>query len=209
MPREQARQFKDHRQEKSGDLREERRAAIIEAAKSVFMREGLEKSSMRTIAKEAGCTTGAIYPYFNGKEEIYGAVLSESLSSLLDCIRTSIAKADGPVRRARNGLTAFHDYYRSRPDELALGLYLFQGLGPNGLNRELDRSLNAQLAEIFTLLAEPCRDAGLSDPAATAGAGVAQAIGALILERTGRIKLVGKSSPDLMKAYLDSAFPAA
>ncbi len=206
MPRNQARQTKNHRHEKSGDLREERRTAIIEAAKSVFMREGLEKSSMRTIAKEAGCTTGAIYPYFDGKEEIYGAVLSESLSSLHDYIRQIIAKADGAVDRARSGLTAFHDYYRHRPDELALGLYLFQGLGPNGLNKELDGALNTQLTKVVSLLTEECAAAGLKNPKAAAGGGIAQAIGGLILERTGRIKLVELTSPDLMRAYLDRAF---
>lgn len=206
MPLRKAAQMQDLQQERMETLRAERRALIIETAKRVFTRDGLEKASMRTIAKEAGCTTGAIYPYFSGKEEIYGAVLSDSLTLLRDYIQQRIEAAETPRAKARTGLTAFHDYYRAQPDELALGLYLFQGLGPNGLNKDLDRSLNAQLAEIFTLLSEPCRAGGIGDPTAVAGAGIAQAIGALILEQTGRIKLVGKSSPDLMKAFLDSSF---
>ena len=192
-------------QDKSDALREERRTIIIDAAQRVFMRDGLDKASMRTIASDAGCTTGAIYPYFNGKEEIYGAVLADSLASLLQYIRNRMESVETPLRRSQAGLSAFHDFYRARPDELSLGLYLFQGLGPNGLNKDLDRALNAQLAEIFTILTAPCREAGLKDPSAIAGGGVAQAIGALILEQTGRNKLIGKASPDLMKTYLNSA----
>jgi len=206
MPRQRAPKVQDLAPERAGALRAERRAAIIEAAKNVFTRDGLDKASMRTIAKQADCTTGAIYPYFQGKEEIYGAVLTESLDLLQDYIRTSMAAAETPPARARAGLAAFHDYYRDRPDELALGLYLFQGLGPNGLTKELDRALNAQLAELFSTLTGACREAGLPDPASTAGGGIAQAVGALVLERTGRIKLVGQSSPELMRAYLDRAF---
>ncbi|RVU38869.1 TetR/AcrR family transcriptional regulator [Hwanghaeella grinnelliae] len=206
MAKQRAPKVQDLTQERAGALREERRAAIIEAAKSVFMRNGLEKASMRTIATEANCTTGAIYPYFQGKEEIYGAVLTESLDLLQDYIRTCIAAAETPPARARAGLTAFYDYYQDRPDELALGLYLFQGLGPNGLTKELDRALNAQLADLFTLLTDACAKAGLPDPAKTAGGGIAQAVGTLVLERTGRIRLVGQSSQDLMYAFLDQAF---
>lgn len=206
MPRQRAPKIQDPSPERSGALRTERRAAIIEAAKSVFTRDGLDKASMRTIARQANCTTGAIYPYFQGKEEIYGAVLTESLDLLQDYIRTCMAAAETAPARARAGLAAFHDYYRDRPDELALGLYLFQGLGPNGLTKELDRALNAQLADLFTLLKDACFEAGLPDPAKTAGGGISQAVGTLVLERTGRIRLVGQSSPELMTAFLDRAF---
>lgn len=207
MGRQRAPLVEEQALERQGALREERRATIIEAAKSVFSRDGLDKASMRTIASEAGCTTGAIYPYFQGKEEIYGAVLAESLALLQAHVRKAAMAAAEPQAQARAGLSAFHDYYRERPDELSLGLYLFQGLGPNGLTKELDRGLNAQLAELFTLLQGKCAEAGFADPAATAGSGIAQAIGALILESTGRIKLVGKTSPDLMKVFLDRLFP--
>jgi AcrR family transcriptional regulator len=49
-----------------------RRQLILDAAQRVFERDGLEKTTIRAIAAEAGCTTGAIYPWFAGKETIYG-----------------------------------------------------------------------------------------------------------------------------------------
>ena len=43
---------------------------IIEAAQRLIARFGVEKTSMRDIAEEAGITTGAIYYYYKSKEEL-------------------------------------------------------------------------------------------------------------------------------------------
>ena len=43
---------------------------IIEAAQRLIAVQGVEKTSMRDIAVEAGITTGAIYYYYKSKEEL-------------------------------------------------------------------------------------------------------------------------------------------
>lgn len=43
---------------------------IIEAAQRLIAQKGVEKTSMREIAIEAGITTGAIYYYYASKEEL-------------------------------------------------------------------------------------------------------------------------------------------
>lgn len=43
---------------------------IIEAAQRLIAAQGVEKTSMRDIAAEAGITTGAIYYYYKSKEEL-------------------------------------------------------------------------------------------------------------------------------------------
>src|SRR5512133_953488 len=43
---------------------------IIEAAQRLIAEQGVEKTSMRDIAKGAGITTGAIYYYYKSKEEL-------------------------------------------------------------------------------------------------------------------------------------------
>jgi AcrR family transcriptional regulator len=43
---------------------------IIEAAQRLIAVQGVEKTSMRDIAEEAGITTGAIYYYYKSKEEL-------------------------------------------------------------------------------------------------------------------------------------------
>lgn len=48
----------------------EGKVKIIEAAQRLIAAQGVEKTSMRDIAEEAGITTGAIYYYYKSKEEL-------------------------------------------------------------------------------------------------------------------------------------------
>ena len=61
----------------------EGKARIILAAKQVISRNSIAGATMRAIAEEAGLSTGAIYHYYNSKEEILYEVMNESLSETL------------------------------------------------------------------------------------------------------------------------------
>ncbi|PND32133.1 TetR/AcrR family transcriptional regulator [Achromobacter pulmonis] len=136
---------------RSESLNALRRQLILDAAQRVFERDGLEKTTIRAIANEAGCTTGAIYPWFAGKETIYGALLEASLQRLH--AHLSEAAATGEARTAaRRAIHAFYGYYAERRTDFSLGMYLFQGLGPRGLGREMDERLNARLRQCVDLL---------------------------------------------------------
>ncbi|MFT5203322.1 MAG: AcrR family transcriptional regulator [Candidatus Aldehydirespiratoraceae bacterium] len=55
----------------------ETRGRIIDVARECFAELGYDATTNRTLATEAGITTGAIYHYFDSKLEIYRAVLDE------------------------------------------------------------------------------------------------------------------------------------
>jgi TetR/AcrR family transcriptional regulator len=187
-------------------LRDARRQVIIDAARRVFERVGLDGASIRLIAAEAGCTTGAIYPWFAGKEEVYAAILAESLDHLTTYIANRIARVSDVTMRARAGIEAFYRYYQKNPAEVSLGLYLFRGQGiqPAGLNSELNRALNAQLGAAFELIATAISEAGFDDPTGRAADGICHATGLLIMTNAGRMK-VFRSRPDqLMIRYLET-----
>lgn len=192
------------KQRRSETLREVRCSIIVEAAKAVFSRDGLQRASMRAIATEAGCTTGAIYPYFDGKEALYAAVLSQSLMVLQDKVEQCIAEHSDPRTAARAGLQAFFEFYRSNPNDLSLGLYLFGGIQRVGLTTRLNKALNAQLRSVFTLIEQQFEYAGENDPTAVTARGIAQATGLLILDQTGRIDLFDKKAGDLFAEFIDS-----
>lgn len=61
--------------------------ALLDAAKKVFARDGLDGASLRAIAKEAGCDPSLIYYYFNNKEAMFTALLEESIPPLVREIR--------------------------------------------------------------------------------------------------------------------------
>jgi AcrR family transcriptional regulator len=170
---------------------------------------GLDGASIRLIAAEAGCTTGAIYPWFAGKEEVYAAILAESLGHLTTYIAKRIARDSDVTTRARAGIEAFYRYYQKNPAEVSLGLYLFRGQGiqPTGLKPELNRDLNAQLGATFELIATAISEAGFDDPTGRAADGICHATGLLIMTNAGRMK-VFRSRPDqLMVRYLETFLP--
>ena len=54
---------------------DERQQQILDAAAAVIIRLGYDKTTMRDIAEEAGASRRTVYLYFNGKEELFEALL--------------------------------------------------------------------------------------------------------------------------------------
>jgi AcrR family transcriptional regulator len=59
------------------------REALVGAAADVFLRRGFQAATLREIAAEAGMTTGAVYSNFDGKADLFLAVLQEKLDPRL------------------------------------------------------------------------------------------------------------------------------
>lgn len=62
---------------KAGAVSQETRERILQAAKDEFTQRGFQGSSLRRISAGAGVTTGAIYFFFEGKDDLFDAILSE------------------------------------------------------------------------------------------------------------------------------------
>ena len=180
-----------------------RRQLILDAAQRAFERDGLEKTTIRAIAKEAGCTTGAIYPWFAGKETIYGALLDESLQRLHAHLASAATTGDAPAA-ARRAIRAFFGYYAERQTDFSLGMYLFQGLGPRGLGREMDEKLNARLRQCVDLLGVALGRTKGWDAAAVAVEQMnlfTYLMGLLLLLHTHRLKSLGQHADALLDHY--------
>lgn len=69
--------------------REAKRVELLEAAISVIASDGYAGASMRKVANEAGCTTGAVTYYFANKEEMVVAIAQsvfDEFDLLLDVV---------------------------------------------------------------------------------------------------------------------------
>ena len=60
----------------------EKRGLLIEAAKKEFLEKGYNKASLRGICAKAGMTTGALYFFFDGKEDLYHAIVDGPVKEL-------------------------------------------------------------------------------------------------------------------------------
>src|SRR6201989_2734894 len=58
--------------------RDQRREAIMEVAREVFVEEGYAAASMSTIAARLGGSKGTLYNYFKSKEELFEAYIRET-----------------------------------------------------------------------------------------------------------------------------------
>src|SRR5215469_8789522 len=66
----------------SEERREARREQILDAARACLLEHGLETVSMEMIIARSGLSTGAVYWYFNGKDEIIGAAITDSARAI-------------------------------------------------------------------------------------------------------------------------------
>jgi len=183
-----------------------RRQIILDAAQRVFARDGLDGATVRAIAREAGCTTGAIYPWFEGKEAIYAALLHESLDRLERHLQLEV-QSGPPARAARRAIQAFFGYYAGRETEFLLGLYLFKAPGPRGLGRGMDEALNARLQACVDWLGTGLRMAG-NRPEDAIRLEQANAftylMGLLLLVHTHRLKSLGQQARPLLDRFCDA-----
>ncbi len=193
-----------------------RRALVLAAARSAFLELGLEGASLREIAKRAGYTPGAIYSYFSSKEEVYGALLGESLERLNAFVGSAVAQpvsgrsAAARSRAAQDLLrvkaTAFFDFYRESPRDLDLGFYLFHGMQPRGLTPVLNEQLNARLRDALAPTQQALGALGFDsdDAQAEVTALFAHTVGLLLLSHTGRIRMFRQQSQALFERYLEA-----
>jgi AcrR family transcriptional regulator len=61
---------------------EARRRSILDAATRVFSEKGVELATMAEVAAEAGISPGAIYRYFENKDELARGCMSESSDAI-------------------------------------------------------------------------------------------------------------------------------
>jgi hypothetical protein len=99
---------------------------------------------------------------------------------------------------------SFFDFYADTPRDLDLGFYLFRGgMKPRGLAHTVDAALNAKLSQALAPIGAAARDLGATARTAqrvTADI-FAHAVGLLLLQHTGRIKMFGGNARKLMLAY--------
>ncbi|MGN0153839.1 MAG: TetR/AcrR family transcriptional regulator [Lachnospiraceae bacterium] len=73
----------------------ETKQKLLASAKEEFMEKGYMKASLRNICKNAGVTTGALYFFFQDKEDLFGALVEEPLKMLFSVMESHYeAEAD-------------------------------------------------------------------------------------------------------------------
>ncbi len=111
---------KDRRLREKQMLRQE----ILDAARSLFIREGYENVSMRKIAEKIDYSPTTIYLHFKDKEELMFAVCEETFSGLVRELAAVEKSAKDPVEGLKKGLHAYIDFGLRHPNHYLLAFVL-------------------------------------------------------------------------------------
>ncbi len=64
---------------------------LLKSARDEFLKQGFIKAELKTICENAGVTTGAVYKRYKGKEELFCAVVHETVDSLKEYVESNTA----------------------------------------------------------------------------------------------------------------------
>ncbi len=95
------------------------RQAILDAARRIVAQEGAEALSMREIARRIDYSPAGLYEYFDGKEDIIGAICVEGSQRLADHL-SSVPEALPPAERVAALGRAYLDFARDNAEHYRL-----------------------------------------------------------------------------------------
>lgn len=133
------------------------RQAILDAGLHLLRSEGLEKISLRAIAREIDYSAAALYEYFNNKEELLAAMTIIIGDELYKELQLALLDLENPLEKVQKiGLTFIHFAVKHPHD---YQLFSTQPFSPYE-----DSSASGCTGDSFTLLAgllQQCLDEGL------------------------------------------------
>lgn len=181
-----------------------RRALVLDAARVTFARLGLERTSMREIAKEAGYTVGALYAYFASKQEILSALLEEMAVRLQTVVMAAKAPKGHPDQLVLAQARAWLAFFISQPNDTALMLYLLAVAGTHRAQGDSGQRVHGHLRKTLDPLAEALTVLGAT-PAQRAEeleSLLAHCVGLLIANDISRLQAAQQSPENLLGRYV-------
>ncbi len=134
------------------ERRKATRAALLSAAKSLFIEKGYAETGTPEIVKKAGVTRGALYHHFDGKEGLLRSVIEAEAVAISEEIRARAIAVGDPLAALQAGAAA---YFEAMRDPGRQRLMLRDGpaiLGPDEMARIDQQAGAGGLADGLTAL---------------------------------------------------------
>lgn len=88
--------LKKHHKPTFDNLPEEKRRRILETATKEFAKKGYHDASISSIASKSGISVGAVYKYFDNKQDLFLTIVDHSIDRM-ETLLTGLARADEDV----------------------------------------------------------------------------------------------------------------
>jgi AcrR family transcriptional regulator len=136
-----------------------RRRQLLDAAMEVFVARGFHAAAMDEIAERAGVSKPVLYQHFPGKQELYLALLDESVESLIEAVRRALRSTNDNRQRVNATFQAYFEYVAENRGTFRL---VFESDFSNepAVRERLDR-VDRKCADMISQVIK--EDAGLAD----------------------------------------------
>ena len=121
---------------------EDRPGEICAAALAVFAEKGFAAARLDEIARRAGVSKGTLYLYFKDKEELFRAVVRDTVSPNIDQLRSAIMEVDLPFAQI---VALFLTRLSAVAASMPLGAVVKMVIGESGNFPELARVWHDQV----------------------------------------------------------------
>ena len=98
-----------------------RRRQLLDAATAVFVARGYHAAAMDEIAERAGVSKPVLYQHFPGKQELYLALLGESVDRLVEAVTDAIRATSDNRERVNATFAAYFGYVAEHSGTFKLG----------------------------------------------------------------------------------------
>jgi TetR/AcrR family transcriptional regulator, cholesterol catabolism regulator len=115
---------------------EHQRERILEEAAVLFARSGFDASSLNELAEEIGISKAGIYHYFKTKQDVYDAIIVQTLQGLFDTVSARVADESDPYDRLLAFMMAHADYFEHNYWAFRAMLVSFTSMSASGPRRE-------------------------------------------------------------------------
>jgi AcrR family transcriptional regulator len=132
------------------------RAAILDAAESLFAEKGYDATSLNEVGTAAGVSRATPGYFFGSKAELYQAVLDRCFGEVRDAVRAGRARAlaskENPETILAGAVSDYFDFLTARPNLIRLierealnGTRLPEGVGHLSAGQEALAAISAEL----------------------------------------------------------------
>lgn len=135
------------------------RQRLLDAARTVFARRGYHGASVEEIAAEAGFSTGALYSNFEGKEDLFLALMDHVIDAYCAEIAAEVDGLATIADRARDGARHWMEIVEREPEMLMLFVEFWAYAARDPAARERVAASFAKAREMLTrLIADGARE---------------------------------------------------
>lgn len=112
------------------------RQRILDEAAKLFAEKGYETSSLSELAAAMGISKAAVYHYFDTKQQIYDAIIIDTLGGMVSAVDDAIAGETGAANKLKRFMTAHARYFEEHRYGFVVMLVGFSGMASSEFRAE-------------------------------------------------------------------------